>query len=430
MSNKKGRYRRGRRRNKKGFSSWSLPKKIGLIFGVIALLILTTGGIYAASKLSKIEKQDVNIKKLHITKDVDYGEGYLNIALFGLDSREGTLGKGNRSDTIMIASLNKKTGEVKLVSVFRDTLLEMEDGTLNKANAAYAIGGPEEAIAMINKNLDMDIEKYIAVNFNALVDVIDAVGGLDIELSYEEIIHTNNYCIETSKITGKGFEKIDPPIDGTYHLNGVQAVSYSRIRRTAGGDFARTKRQRLVLEKIAEKVRKSNLGTLNKIIDSVFPQVSTNFTTAEMFDYAKDILHYKIGESMGFPETNLFDNMSKVGSVVLADDLATNVRQIHRFLFGDDGYEVSETVRGIQSKIEGGNASDVSDTSYGEEDNGEDDYYPQGGGNDWNIDDNPNNSNSTGTGEGTDIDGGNGDNNNTNPGSEGPADVVQGEESE
>src|SRR5699024_2579507 len=126
------------------------------------------------------------------------------------DSRDGTLGKGNRSDTMMIASLNKATGEIKLVSIYRDTLLELDDGSYNKANAAYSFGGPEGAISLINRNMDMNIEKYVAVNFNALVDVIDAVGGLDIEMTYEEVCHMNNYCVETSKVTGKDYTKIEP----------------------------------------------------------------------------------------------------------------------------------------------------------------------------------------------------------------------------
>ena len=188
---------RRRRRRKRGFASWSIWKKIGVIFGGTLTAVLATGAVIVACKMGKLETTDLDTDKLNISEEVDHETGYINIALFGLDSREGDLGKGNRSDTIMIASLNKETKEVKLASVYRDTLVELDDGSYNKANSAYSFYGPEGAVAMLNKNLDLNIEKYVAVNFNALVDVIDAVGGLDIELTDAEVVHMNNYCVET-----------------------------------------------------------------------------------------------------------------------------------------------------------------------------------------------------------------------------------------
>ena len=120
---------------------------------------------------------------------------------------------------MMIVSLNHETYEVKMVSIYRDTLLKLNDGSFNKANAAYAFYGPEGALALINQNLDMNIDKYVSVNFNALVDGIDAVGGMDLDLTAEEVVHMNNYCVETSKVTGKAYTKIEPEVAGTYHLN-------------------------------------------------------------------------------------------------------------------------------------------------------------------------------------------------------------------
>ena len=331
--------RRSHRRRKHGFASWSIGKKLGVILGGTFAAVAATGVVLVASKMTKIETTELDTDKLNIAETSEEQEtGYLNVALFGLDSREGDLGKGNRSDTMMIASLNKATGEVKLVSVYRDTLLELDDGSYNKANAAYAFGGPEGAISMINRSMDMDISKYVAVNFNALVDVIDALGGLDITLTDAEVVHMNNYCVETSKVTGADYTKIEPEVAGTYHLNGVQAVSYSRIRYTEGGDFERTSRQRHVLELIAEKAQSASFSTLNKIIDKVFPQVSTNFTITEMIAYAKDIAKYKLGDSMGFPDNNTFDMLDVVGSVVIPETLTSNVEDVHKFLFGDDGY--------------------------------------------------------------------------------------------
>lgn len=349
--NTKRKVRRRGRRKKRGFASWSLGKKIGAVLGGTFLAVAVIGMVILASKMNKLKSVKLNTDKLNISDEVQHEEGYTNVALFGLDSRENDLGKGNRSDTIMIASLNNDTKEVKLVSIYRDTLLELDDGSYNKANAAYAFGGPEGAVSLINRNLDMNIEKYVTVNFNALVDVIDAVGGLDLELTHDEVVHMNNYCIETSKVTGKSYEKIEPEVEGTYHLNGVQAVSYSRIRYTAGGDFKRAERQRLVLEKIADKVQNMSVGTVNKIIDSVFPQISTNFTLAEMIGYAKNLTKYKLGDSIGFPADNTTDMLNEVGSVVIPDTLSSNVMEVHKFLFGNDGYTVSSTITSVENGI-------------------------------------------------------------------------------
>lgn len=344
--------RRSHRRRKHGFASWSIGKKLGVILGGTFAAVAATGVVLVASKMTKIETTELDTDKLNIAETSEEQEtGYLNVALFGLDSREGDLGKGNRSDTMMIASLNKATGEVKLVSVYRDTLLKLDDGSYNKANAAYAFGGPEGAISMINRSMDMDISKYVAVNFNALVDVIDALGGLDITLTDAEVVHMNNYCVETSKVTGADYTKIEPEVAGTYHLNGVQAVSYSRIRYTGGGDFERTSRQRHVLELIAEKAQSASFSTLNKIIDKVFPQVSTNFTITEMIAYAKDIAKYKLGDSMGFPDNNSFDMLDVVGNVVIPETLTSNVEDVHKFLFGDDGYTISSNITDIEAGI-------------------------------------------------------------------------------
>lgn len=318
---------------------------------MILLVLITVGVIYVAAKLGKIEKTKLDTKKLNISDEVDLGDGYTNLALFGLDSRYGELGEGVRSDSIIVASLNNKTKEIKMVSIYRDTLLELEDRSLNKANSAYAFGGPEAAVAMLNKNLDLNIEDYIAVNFNALVDVIELLGGMELELTDEEVVHMNNYCVETSEVTGRDYTKIEPEVAGTYQLNGVQATSYARIRYTAGGDFERSERQRLVLEKIAEKAKKANLGALNSIIDQVFPQVATSMELNDMLDYVKASRKLNIGPSMGFPKENTTDTLSGVGSVVIPSSLEDSVKELHEFLFPDLEYEVSSTVKHLDERI-------------------------------------------------------------------------------
>ena len=344
--------RRGRRR-KRGFATWSIGKKIGAVLGGTLLGVVVIGSVILASKMNKLSSVKLDTDKLNISDEVKHEKGYTNVALFGLDSRENDLGKGNRSDTIIIASLNNDTKEVKLVSIYRDTLLELDDGSYNKSNSAYSFGGPEGAVSLINRNLDMNIEKYVTVNFNALVDVIDAVGGLDLELTHDEVVHMNNYCVETSKVTGKKYKKIEPAVAGTYKLNGVQAVSYARIRYTAGGDYKRTERQRLVLKKTADKLKQQDLATLNKIIDKVMPEVSTSFTTKEILSLATGAFDYELGETTGFP----FDLETSEqipgysGSYVIPKGLEENVIKLHQFLYPNKDYTPTATVTDISNTL-------------------------------------------------------------------------------
>ena len=340
--------RRGRRR-KRGFATWSIGKKIGAVLGGTLLGVVVIGSVILASKMNKLSSVKLDTDKLNISDEVKHEKGYTNVALFGLDSRENDLGKGNRSDTIMIASLNNDTKEVKLVSIYRDTLLKLDDGSYNKANSAYSFGGPEGAVSLINRNLDMNIEKYVTVNFNALVDVIDAVGGLDLELTHDEVVHMNNYCVETSKVTGKSYEKIEPEVEGTYHLNGVQAVSYSRIRYTAGGDLARAGRQREVLQKIFDKAKKNPLKMMS-VMDEVLPQVKTNMSQDELFDMFLSIFKYDIKDQQGFPWDQ--KELRYYGTYYgFPTTLKENAIRAHKYLFGTSDYQVSDELSRINQKI-------------------------------------------------------------------------------
>ena len=237
-------------------------KKVLFILEIIVLLLFI-GGLYVygqiSAKLDKIDIQETDLQEQDIVTNDQAPQmtGYTTYALFGLDhrSKNEKLNTEN-SDTIIIASINNDTKAVKLVSVYRDTLLNVKDDTYSKANAAYALGGPTQAVNMLNTNRDLNITDYVAIDFDALVTVIDCLGGLDIPLSYAEIVHMNNYSVETSEETGKSYTPVELPdpkpedqeaIVGTYHLNGVQATSYCRIRYTASLDMGRTERQRRVL---------------------------------------------------------------------------------------------------------------------------------------------------------------------------------------
>lgn len=330
-------------------------KRVLLIIACVLLCVIFGAVVYVYAKWSKIDTQEIKAEDLIINeevkknKEVDLGEGYTNVALFGVDSRDGNLGEGNRTDCIIVASLNNETKEIKMVSVYRDTLLDLSEGTYQKCNAAYSYGGPVMAINMLNMNLDLDIEDYVTVDFGAIADTIDLLGGVEIEVTEEELPYINNYIPETAKSAVKTPELLESA--GLQLLDGTQATTYARIRSTAGGDFTRTERQRLVIEKMFEKAKQADLKTLNAIIDRVFPQVSTSFTLPEILNYASAYSEYTLVGNMGFPQDNYTDMLSEIGSVVVPDDLVSNVTKLHEFLFGTTGYTPSSTVQTVSSNI-------------------------------------------------------------------------------
>ena len=351
--------RRGRRRAraKKGnwFTRMKMWQRVLLITACVLLCAVFGAVAYVYAKWSKIDTQEIKAEDIVINeevkmnKEVDLGDGYTNVALFGVDSRDGNLGEGNRTDCIIVASLNNETKEIKMVSVYRDTLLDLSEGTYQKCNAAYSYGGPVLAINMLNMNLDLDIQDYVTVDFGAIADAIDLLGGVDIEVTEEELPYINQYIPETANSAGKSANYLSSA--GLQTLDGTQATTYARIRSTAGGDFTRTERQRLVIEKMFEKAKSADLGTLNAIIDKVFPQVSTSFTLQEILTYATAYSEYKLVGNMGFPQDNYTDLLSGLGSVVVPDDLVSNVTKLHEFLFGTTGYTPSSTVQTVNSNI-------------------------------------------------------------------------------
>lgn len=278
-------------------------------------------------------------------------ETYRNIVLFGVDSREKALLKGTRSDTIMIASVNEKTHEIKLVSVYRDTFLNVGEDTYNKANVAYAYGGPSRAVEMLNNNLDLEITDYVTVGFSGLIDTVDAVGGITIQLTEEEVGYLNSYQICMAEELGREYVPVE--YAGEQVLNGMQATAYCRIRYTAGSDFRRTKRQRDVLIQILEKAKNMSLIEMNAAIDAILPKVATSLDMKEILELAANAKKYTVVDNTGVPfSKNLVGAfVGKKGSCVVPYDLEENVIQLHRFLYNDEVYVPSETVKQYNEEI-------------------------------------------------------------------------------
>lgn len=334
---------RKRKRNKR--------KKRALILGIeIIILLFLLGTAYVMAKYDKFQSVSINSEDLNINKGAKK-EGYTTVALFGGDSREGQLEKGTHADTIIVVSIDNKSGEVRMSSIYRDTLLQQMNERYHKANNAYFHGGPEEAIQMLNKNLDLDIEDYVTVDFKAMADVVDLMGGVEINVTEPEANMINEYLGETASVAGKEAKWLSG--GGVYNLDGPQAVTYARIRKLEGGDYKRAERQRTVIKALFEKVRKTDLPTLNKIVDKVFPQVSTSFSLKDILGLASGVMKYKLADSQGFPfERDDSIRYKSAGSVVVPVGLAENVQELHAFLYPkEDNSEVSDTVRNISAEI-------------------------------------------------------------------------------
>lgn len=320
-------------------------KILGIAFAVIIVIVVALWG-FIVNLFSKLDTTIIEPEELMINVEVqesiDLGEGYFNFVIFGSDSREGELEEGSLSDTIIIVSLNNETKEVKLVSVYRDTYLNLTDGTYNKCNAAYSLGGPTQAINTLNTNLDLNIEKYVTVDFTILVKIVDLLGGVELEIDESEIDAINDYIPETASVAGEEAVLIEE--SGLQLLDGVQATTYARIRSTEGGDFKRTDRQRYLIEQLVKKIKTCDLTTINEIINTVLPEISTNFTITEIFYYATAYLDFELTESMGFPEVVSTGVITGIGDTVIPVTLQSNVESLQAFLFPDIEYEASDQV--------------------------------------------------------------------------------------
>ena len=297
--------------------------------------------------------------------------GYTNVALVGIDTRDGDIDYAN-SDTMLVASINNDTWGVRMVSLYRDTYLNMdpENGgwNFNKCNSAYAHGSVHQFLSMLNANLDLNITDYVVVDMKALATLIDDLGGISIILTEEEVGHLNNYCVETSEITGMDYtplEYYEGQEATEYNLTGIQAVAYARIRYTSGNDPKRTQRQRLVIEKIVDKAKSSGIASVSAIIEHVFPLVKTSFSSAQLVKMASQMFNYNIEKTSGFP----FEHLEPDSIVATNGDsidalipvtLAQNVTELHEFLFDDYGYQVSQTVQDYSNQI-------VADSGLGDE---------------------------------------------------------------
>lgn len=318
-----------------------------IIIVLLAIIVICAGILvgYGYTKFAQIEFDDIDRSDIEVNEGVKT-EGYRNILLLGVDSRKNSY-ENTLSDSIMIVSINQDTKKVKIVSVYRDSYLKIGK-SFDKITHAFANGGAKNSINAINTNLDLDITEYVAVNFNVVVDVVDAVGGVDIEITSAETKYINPYIDEVNRVTKHNSKHITKA--GNYTLDGVQSVAYARIRYTEGGDYKRAERQRTVLNLAFEKAKKMNLAQLNSLADKVLKQVSTNISGTQVLGLLSQVASYDVEETIGWPYDVKAYQPKDVwyGAPV---NLEKQVKQLHEFLFEEEDYEVSATVKSISDSL-------------------------------------------------------------------------------
>ena len=340
-SEKHGKYREKRKKH-------ILKGIIKFLLLLIILFVIVAGIVsgYIYSKLSKMEYKENELDNVEINEGID-NTGYLNIVLFGIDARSNDYEDGAGSDCILIASLNNETKDVRLVSVYRDSYLSADGKYYTKITDYYRQNGAAQTVCLLNKDLDLDISEYININFAVVVDVVNAVGGIEMEITSADIKYINQYIDEIINVTGVKSQRLTKP--GTYTLDGVQALAYARIRYI-GTDIDRTNRQRIVLTKTFEKVKKMNLLKINNLIDEVFPKVQTTFSPNEIIKLAVNITKYNIKDSIGFPY-EWADYMPNGVYYLAPKNLEKNVINLHEELFNEVDYQLSDEAKKISDNL-------------------------------------------------------------------------------
>lgn len=326
---------------------------IAVVEMLTLVLIFCTGFVLRYMNMTQdvaFDVQKVKNTNLDVSKQQQM-EGYWTVAVFGVDSRDGGLGKGALADVQIIVNVDMGSGDIRMLSVYRDSYLNVGK-RYAKINEAYSTGGPEGAVAALNKNLDLDIQNYATFNWKAVIDVIDMLGGVEADVTKKEFREMNAYITETS--LESGFSKnpaahyLKEP--GQQHLNGVQAVAYARLRH-ADTDFKRTERQRDIIAQLLEKAKRADLATLTSIVNVVLPQISFNMDAGDILQLAKGISRYNIVGSAGFPADLKTQMMGSKGDCVIPTTLASNVTKLHEFLFNDADYNPSSAVWTYSQKI-------------------------------------------------------------------------------
>ncbi len=332
-------------------------KRLRIFLIIILIIVIIISGLVLAGygfvngKINKVQKENIDVEEIGINEETSKQlEGYRNIALLGIDSRADDYGLGNRSDCMIIASINEKTNEVKLISVYRDTYVYVtENGTkkLDKITHAYSYGGAQNALKSLNEALDLNITEYVTVNFDAVIAAVNSLGGVYIDIDSSELKYINSYIDATSK--SSEIKSSHLSTTGRQKLDGVQAVAYSRIRYTSGGDYKRTERMRTVIEAMLSKAKTLGIGQLNSFADTILPKIRTNISSSEIWGLVPSLASFKVTGSIGWPYETKGITLDRWYGVPVT--LENNVIKLHKEAFGQEDYEAPSTVKEMSNAI-------------------------------------------------------------------------------
>ncbi|WP_250455451.1 LCP family protein [Clostridium tertium] len=313
----------------------SLGFKIFIGFLCVLLAIAVVGGGYVIGLLNKMDNIKLNKDNLGIVEDefkeYENVNKIKNIALFGIDATDGETG---RSDSIMIATLDPVHNKLKITSVMRDSYVYIDGYGQDKINHAYAFGGPELAIKTLNENFGLNIEDFVSVNFSSLPTIINILGGIDIEITQEELEYINGYIDSLNSVEGTYSPHIS--YAGVQHVDGIQALAYSRIRYTSGGDYERTQRHRTVLDALFNKLTSTSVASYNSLLNEVLPYVQTNLSAADILSLGTKVLG--IGNNLEqdrFPRDGYGEGTTIDGVYYLTFDKETIKKQMRDYIFND-----------------------------------------------------------------------------------------------
>ncbi|MDC4238574.1 LCP family protein [Clostridium tertium] len=325
---------KSKKRNKKKKKK-SLGFKIFIGFLCVILAIAVVGGGYVIGLLNKMDNIKLNKDNLGIVEDefkeYENVNKIKNIALFGIDATDGETG---RSDSIMIATLDPVHNKLKITSVMRDSYVYIDGHGQDKINHAYAFGGPELAIKTLNENFGLNIEDFVSVNFSSLPTIINILGGIDIEITQEELEYINSYIDDINAKDGTYSPHIS--YAGVQHLDGTQALAYSRIRYTSGGDYERTQRHRTVLNALFNKLTSTSVTSYNSLLNEVLPYVQTNLNAGDILSLGTKVLG--IGNNLEqdrFPRDGYGEGTMIDGVYYLTFDKEATVKQMRDYIFND-----------------------------------------------------------------------------------------------
>lgn len=329
----KKRSRGGRAKKRKGL-------KIALIIGIPLMIIAgvvfgiytwvnnniyvqgDSGGIFDSDK----QKEEAQYEEQH---------GIINILMVGLDGRNG-IDDGSRTDSIILATINTNTKSIKLTSFMRDMYVKIPNYGQNKINAAYAYGGADLLIKTINTNFNLNVQNYVSIDFSAFQGLVDALGGVDVEVKDYEVDEIN-YYIKEADWSNPDPDYISGP--GYQHLSGAQALSYCRIRYVGNSDYERTERQRKVLSLLIQKARGTNVTKLPELFKTLIPYIKTNIPTTKLMNIGYTA--YKFGDTeigtLRIPAAGLFKEATVYDMAVLIPQVEKNALVLQDFIYSNTG---------------------------------------------------------------------------------------------